>query len=908
MHESGQSSKRLLRDFSGAEYEVEIMSSPQQQALRTARSLLDLGYPLDLILENPLIPAEFRAFVRSELQRDENITLTPARTVSADPNRADWLGSLDRSAWYYWPTLRQFLLTTKGWDGVALRSLEDSSDPVVRQLEPPGKERFDVRGLVLGFVQSGKTANFSAVAGKAADAGYRLIIVLSGVDNGLRRQTNMRLKRELVGYPDNRPGSVRMPPVGRQWHEFTRDDFNGDFQPGFANHAALQGSQPVLLVVKKNGAVLRRLLRWLEEAPPEVGLTLPLLLIDDEADQASVDTRGTYQTDQTEDAPRDPDYEPPSVINGLIRDLLRRFGRRAYVAYTATPFANILIPHDTTDPRVGNDLYPKDFIVDLPKPVSYFGVEELFGRMDAATGTEVGGLDLIREVPDEDIATLEHGDLPVTLGAAQLDFVLAGAGRAQRGHGDAPATMLIHTSQLTDLHSRLGEVVTRRFAELRDEWRYQRDHGIREQLRQRWEAQFRPVTRASHLGRDMPFEAIEPHIGAFFEAVQVREVNSYKGDVLDYEREPSLKAIAVGGNRLSRGLTLEGLLVSFFVRRSVSYDTLMQMGRWCGFREGYEDLTRIYTTAELAGWFSDLAFVEHRLREDIEVYETQGLTPQQVGMRIWQHPTMQVTSPLKRRFASSTTIAQSYSFTLEQTFKFPLRRPEDLAVLAEKNRFAVLDLVARLGVPDRPYTDGKGPVWTGAGPERVLAFLHSYQVDQEVRSISLPLICSYIDRLVSAGELIRWTVAIRGRESTDLRLGAVDWGLPAGPVAQISRSRLGETDSLGVITSPGDEATRLTKELKESADALIAEGQAKSENRAARAVRPAEEGLLLLYPISRYSGYDLPAGGNRRPLFEDPDGAHARDLVAIAISFPRSRQPQQVDAYLEGTVSWRPDE
>lgn len=190
------------------------MRSQQQQALRTGRLLLDLGHPLDLILGNPLITSEFREFVRSELQRDENITLTPARAVVADPNRADWLGVLDRSAWYYWPTLRQFLLTTKGWDGATLRSLDDSSDRILRQLEPPGKERFDIRGLVLGFVQSGKTANFGAVAAKAADSGYRLIIVLSGIDNGLRRQTNMRLKRELVGYPDNRLGAVRMPPLG----------------------------------------------------------------------------------------------------------------------------------------------------------------------------------------------------------------------------------------------------------------------------------------------------------------------------------------------------------------------------------------------------------------------------------------------------------------------------------------------------------------------------------------------------------------------------------------------------------------------------------------------------------------------------------------------------------------------
>jgi Z1 domain len=864
------------------------MTPEQQIAVRTARSLIDLGHPLDVIFASPLIPAGLRDFVRAELQRDENFLLTPARMVVADPNRADWLQTLDRSTWYYWPALRQYLLTTKGWEPPTVRSLDDSSDRILRQLAAPSEDRFDIRGLVLGFVQSGKTANFTAVAAKAADAGYRLVIVLSGIDNGLRRQTNVRLKRELVGYPDNRTSAVHMPPMGRQWHEFTRDDLHGDFQPGLANHAALQGSQPVLLVVKKNGAVLRRLLRWIDEAPAEVRRTLPLLVIDDEADQASVDTRGTYQA---EDAPPDPDYEAPSVINGLIRDLLKRFERRAYVAYTATPFANILIPHDTADPRVGNDLYPKDFIVDLPKPPGYFGAEEIFGRMDAGVGERVGGLDVIREVTDEDIAALQQGQLPPSLETAVIDFVLAGAARAQRGQADSPATMLIHTSQRIFVQAQLRQLVSERFADLRDEWRYQREHGIKQRLSQRWESDFRTVVRASHPELDVAFSSIEPAVGPFVEAVQVREVNSFTGDVLDYELEPSLKAIAVGGNRLSRGLTLEGLLVSYFIRPSATYDTLMQMGRWFGFRAGYEDLTRIWTTAELAGWFSDLAFVEHRLREDIEIYESQGLTPYQVGMRIWQHPTMQVTSPLKRRFASSTTIAQSYALGLEQTFKFPLRRLDELAVQAEANRLAVCDFAARLGPLDERLSDTKGPVWTGVLPEEILRFFRAYRVDETVRSVSLSLICAYIERLNQANELVRWIVAVRGLKTVNAKLGRADWSLPTGRVAQVSRSRLGQTDSLGVITDPEDEAIGLATEKR---------------GREARVERPPEEGLLVLYPISRHSGHDLEAGGNRRAIYDDPSGPQARDLVGLAISFPRSAQLQTVDAFMEGTVGWRP--
>lgn len=886
------------------------MTPEQMKALRDARAMVDMGFAIDLVLNSQFIPSEFRSFVREELERDANFILTPARTIVAEPARTDWLRSIDRSEWYYWPSLRQFLITRKQWESAALRSLDDSSDRILRQLEAPTTERFDIRGLVLGYVQSGKTANFTALIAKAVDAGYRLVVVLSGIDNGLRRQTNARLKRELVGYPDGRASAVHLPPIGYQWHEFTRDEINGDFQPGYANHAALQGSQPVLLVVKKNGAVLRRLLSWIDDAPIEVRRTLPMLVIDDEADQASVDTRGSLQT---EDGPPDPDYEPPSVINGLIRDLLSKFERRAYVAYTATPFANILIPYDTNDPTVGNDLYPKDFIVDLPKSAGYFGAEEFFGRMDGNSGEQVGGLDVIRDVPDTDLARLEAGQLPDSLDNALHDFVLSGAARSQRGFAEVPVTMLIHTSQLIAVQSNLRALVDTRFSELRDDWRYQRNQGILDRLRGRWEAFFRPLTRNENPEADVEFSEIEAHIGPFLEATMVREINSSTGEMLDYEREPSLKAIAVGGNRLSRGLTLEGLTTSYFVRRSVTYDTLMQMGRWFGFRSGYQDLIRIYTTAELAGWFMDLANVEHRLREDILVYESQGLTPNQVGMRIWQHPAMQVTSPLKRRFASTTTIAQSYTQSLEQTFKFPLRRLEELAVLADWNDAATRNFLQTLGAFDPGFTDEKGPVWTAVDVERVLAFLGEYRTDDEARSISLPLICAYIDRLKDQGELVSWTVAIRGRERRDARLGDATWAAPSGrTVYQITRSRLGETDSLGVITSPEDEAIALGPELRARADQLIqaaqAEGKTKSIGSAAREVRPASNGVLLLYPISRFSGQELQAGSPRRPLFDNPSGPLARDLVGIAISFPRSELPQSVEAYLQGRASWRPVE
>ena len=259
-----------------------------EEALGIVRLMIDSGVSREVAIDNTVIPSEFRMQIREAIAQEENVILRPARMFAETLNQDEWLNHIDRSDWYYWLTLRKYLLGVKGWSMPDVRSLDEVTDRTLGQLMPPSTDQFDVRGLVLGHVQSGKTANFTALIAKAADIGYRLIVVLSGIDNGLRRQTQIRLKRELVGYVDNRPHAVHLPPIGKQWHEFTSENINGDFQPGNANHAALQGSQPVLLVVKKNGSVLRRLLQWLSEAPEEVRLTIPLLVIDDEADLASL--------------------------------------------------------------------------------------------------------------------------------------------------------------------------------------------------------------------------------------------------------------------------------------------------------------------------------------------------------------------------------------------------------------------------------------------------------------------------------------------------------------------------------------------------------------------------------------------------------------------------------------------
>lgn len=894
----------------------------QEQSLRTARLLLDLGHSKESVLSNALIPLELRQWVTDRLDEETNRTFERARVISSSDELTDWLATVDRSDWYYWPTLRAYLLGVKNWPKDTVTSLDDASDRILRELKTPSTAEFDIRGLVLGYVQSGKTANFTALIAKAADAGYRLVVVFSGIDNGLRRQTQIRLNKELTGHPSNPPGSVRLPPVGKQWHQFTTDDLDGDFHAGRVNHAALQGSQPVLLVVKKNGAVLRRLQSWFNSAPEDVRSTLPALFIDDEADQASVDTRGSYQTQEDFDADN-PDYEPPAVINGLIRTVVGMFSRRAYVAYTATPFSNILIPHDGYDGGAGADLYPKDFFIDLPKPRGYFGTEEFFGRFDPLGDEAVDGLDVLRLVSSEEVSSLvQDNEVTPSLEQALMAFILGGAARAKRGKGDSPCTMLVHTSQRISDQGSTKTLIKDRFTDLRDEWRYDRKKsGVRNRFKNLWEMDFIPTTTGIPERAVHTFAEIEPFIGPFLELVVVREINSDTGEVLDYEREPNLKAIAVGGNRLSRGLTLEGLLVSYFARRSPQYDTLLQMARWYGYRAGYEDLTRIFTTLELADWFADLALVEYRLRQDMQVYEqSPGLKPRDVGMRILQHPSMQVTSALKRRYANSRTISQSYSGQLEQMFKAPLNDVERLSILCEHNRIATQNFLKDFSKPPSENTKF-GPLWSDITAAQVVAYLQELDVVPEASGLSPELIADWIEHQNINGELVNWTVVVRGRESENEKLGAAPW-LPAGtpPVYNVARTRIKGTNSLGVITTTGDEAFGLTEvelaemerkleageKLKAKGEKMVG-GAETDRNRAARLSRSSKCGLLVLYPISKYSGWDdTPLGKARQPLYENPNGPSSRDLIGIALSLPTTTKEGPSEAYMEGTAQWRP--
>jgi hypothetical protein len=881
-----------------------------EKQLRVLRVRIDaLGESLEVALAT--LPADVQAAVRVRWEEDNAQPIRRASVLSGEGGPRPWFKIWDPAQGYYWRRLRSYLIDKLNRPEKVVASIDDSSDRVLSQIEnprPDGPEQFRVQGLVVGYVQSGKTANYSALIAKAADAGYKIVIVLSGIHNSLRQQTQRRLELEL----GLRPGEgVGQPEQGKRWISLTRSDLAGDFLPGTTNVNILQGNEHVLLVVKKNKTVLDRLITWMGGAPSDV----PVLIIDDEADQASINTGGNRTSEENQEladfAEDDDDDEiRPSTINRLIRKLINAFDRVSYVAYTATPFANVFIHHEATDRVVMDDLYPRDFIVALPYPAQYVGAAALFGRDALINESDPRpGLDVIESVPDTDIvqiippskkADTFQPSMPDSLRMALLDFVLAVAGRLER-HGEQPASMLIHTHHRTVIQNKLADLVREHVTELRQRWRYDRA-TIEPDLKSRWNKRFRPVTASIDVNNERSFDAIRDHLDRFFkDPITVLVVNSTSDDILDYDATPNLKAILVGGNRLSRGLTLEGLLVSYFVRESPYFDTLLQMGRWFGYRQPYVDLTRLWTTRQMAGWFRALALAEDELRQEIALYEAENRTPRDFGPRVRCHPAMLITAGNK--MGAARPVQQSYAGQLLQTHLFKLA---DRAWL-EQNLAVTRQFLSALGEPDS--SKGSSPTWSKISWDEVCAFLDGYQTYPSIRSPSAQQMATYIRKQIDHGELLTWTVSVRCQSKTDPELGTEDLSIEGYPaVNTISRSRrVKEPDSIGSLISPASHGSNSGDELLGLSELQIAEAKAYVDahpevrfGTALRQKRNRGEGLLLLYPISRRSKPKPGQGSkesDRIELFQDPD----RDgvtIIGMAIVFPASNSAASIEYYV----------
>jgi hypothetical protein len=563
---------------------------------------------------------------------------------------------------FYWAHYSRYLGDQRGWGGSAIAALDVATDRVVERLSAPTRpEAYQAKGLVVGYVQSGKTANFTGVIAKAVDIGYRLIIVLTGTTDLLRSQTQRRLDMELVGqenilrginpedhdaldavdyYSDDpawpdfvshgfRPSDGGKPDI----HRLTTRDFDFkslrqgisalDFERSdrtrrFFDAENLRGSDARLIVLKKNATVLSKLVRDLKKITARLG-DIPALIIDDESDQASINTKKP-KTDGSNAASSE-----RSAINGLISDLLGMLPRAQYIGYTATPFASVFI-----DPSDVGNVFPRDFIISLRRPPGYMGASDFHDL-----NSEILPIDQtyenshekahVRLIPDRD----DTAESEKTLRQAIDAFVLTGAVKLYRV--DAGYKPFKHHTMLA--HEVMQRVRQREQADqITHIWNgagyYSPDSLPR--LQALYESDIQPVSEAISKSTIPQFEELMPFVSGAIERIgqsgnPVLVVNSDKieGEELDFDRNEVWR-ILVGGNKFARGFTVEGLTISYFGRSTRYADTLMQMGRWFGFREGYRDLVRLYTTASLYEAFEAVCLDENYFRREIAQYADFG--------------------------------------------------------------------------------------------------------------------------------------------------------------------------------------------------------------------------------------------------------------------------------------------
>ncbi|WP_338597165.1 Z1 domain-containing protein [Saccharopolyspora sp. SCSIO 74807] len=753
-----------------------------------------------------------------------------------------------------WPALEKLL--AKGMSADAISSLDDSSSKIVSLLNHPRERSFNSRGLVVGYVQSGKTTNFTSVMAKAADRGYKLFIVLAGIHNGLRRQTQSRLVHQLVE------------PNRTLWSQLTGLD--KDFTP-HANPASYFGHSNrtrILCVVKKNKAVLRKLADWLAAGVDHLQ-DCPALIIDDEADQASVATKS---------------------INPLILEILTKLPKASYVGYTASPFANLLI-----DPSVAEDLYPRNFVVNLPKPADsdgYFGTEVLFGRepVDGEDPEDVpGGYRMIRDIPDDDVAfvrpakSTEADDfvptITSTLRNAVHYFWLVTAARRVRGSGNPHNTMLIHTDVHTSVHNSFRAPL----AHLVEKLKSSLDDGdVQSELKDLWEQEIAQVPADDFGEQPVPFEKLLAELPGVLDDCRIIMDNYASEDRLDYENGPVV-AIVVGGNTLSRGLTLEGLSVSYFVRSASAYDTLLQMGRWFGYRSGYADLPRIWMTDQLQNWFRHVATVEAEMRRDIEVYMTEDETPLSFAVRLRLHPQLRVTAAAK--MAPGVRAASAYGGQRVQTRYF-----KKDANWLRGNQDAAKRLVAAAVRSCTRQEESAGRfIFRGVPHTYMIDFLEAYDFHTESQECNSELLIQYIEKRVrKAGALGRWNIAIVGNTIDSPDTPRAFEFAPDVAVGRVIRSGLtsGEQSSVDIKTlmSRRDAAVDLVGDVGSINERTIGDER--------RRQLP-NTGLLVLYAIDKVSEptHKRAERPERRYTLNLPEHA-----IGVGLVFPKpSTEDSQVE-------------
>lgn len=625
------------------------------------------------------------------------------------------------------------------------------------------------KGLVMGNVQMGKTTNYSALIAKSADAGYRIIIIFSGLSNHLRLQTQIRIDKAFVGknslsdQVNNQPYPIIYDMKLQQEtyqprHPFcaTTQAYDFNTKQGKSNCAGQTTfSEPILFVTKKNSIVINEITKWLKSLNHNEKLDLPLLIIDDEADNATINTR------------RQP--EETTKINEGIRSLLQVCHQSTYVGYTATPFANIFIDPDSKNKDILEDLYPSDFIKHLEPPSNYIGPRELFSNFSLIQNC-------VKIIDPEDFETLiplnhkkEYNieDLPDGLKNAVREYVIFRAIRIATGSRGSHSAMLINISRFNLVQNSIKKLIDNFLETLfksisswssSPDWK---DSPIMVKLYEVWCNEYQ-----ASVNEGVDWETVRKCLLDAIQSIETKLIIQ-SSTPIDYEKSTGkgLHIIAIGGQALSRGLTLQGLAVSYVLRNVGAKDTLLQMGRWFGYHDGYQNLLKIHLTQDMCDEFRDVCDTVEELILDFKAMERLGKTPRDFGIKV-RSAGLRLTASNKMRHSTRYILAGDYSNRCLEAFSFH----DDV----DKNNYNVkeaLDFIESLkNASSKGENDTKNQalVYKNISGSLILSFIEKLKLPQSefisVDDVNKSLIADYINKRVNE-ELGTWDLGIPYKSS-----------------------------------------------------------------------------------------------------------------------------------------------
>ena len=716
----------------------------------------------------------------------------------------------DDIKWTYSDAYEEYL-KDQGFSSYMVSSMSNISEKILGHLQDPSsKGSWDRRGLVIGHVQSGKTANYIGLIARAADAGYKFVVVIAGIHNNLRRQTQERIEEGFVGLSSNhhwRPigvGAEKDYP-----HPTLITTVNDDFNRQDAKRGLKLNdlTKPIILIIKKNVHTLNSLFQWLKDLNAQGGgqiSDIPMLLIDDEADNASINTSREELN--------------PTKINSMIRKILELFGKSCYIGYTATPFANIFINPESYDKTDMEKLFPRDFIYCLDAPNTYYGPAWFFAD-DSPSERVVP----IRDA--EDYLPLSHkngheiSELPPSLYRAIDQFVVARAIRNLRGQQKEHASMMINISLFTSVQKSVGGFVRDYKEKIRKA--VKANYAMPENISSRNEYMRKLRTTFDDRFRNCGYSwnDVRPKLYEVFKHLRIFVVNTKSDEVLDYrgyEKDGTgLTAIAIGGLSLSRGLTIEGLCVSYVYRNTKMYDTLMQMGRWFGYRPGYEDLCSVYLSPDSIDWYGHISDASEELRQQVNKMSRDKLSPKQFGLYVKAHPTsLLVTARNKMRASTKIKFRANLSERIVESHILPsndkINRENELLIKEYwKSRFGT--------EPHRVNKEDKGWFISDVSTQEVENFLSAFKVHENFavkKSMALDYLREISERYPCSDILL---ISLKGTDEdcSQFRLGSQK---------RKSASKIKDYwhTSKGRVASRNDEKIGLSKaqciEAKKSAD------------------------------------------------------------------------------------------